>query len=90
MLVLVEGKKREHSTPTPSPPLQFLRPSPPPPTPPMEGRGGGVLFAFLSFYILLTQPHMLREPHFLESFGVRAGGKLLPVLKGQSIKNESN
>ena len=39
-----------------------------------EGRGGGGLFTFLSYYIQLTQPHMLRVPHFLESFGVRAEG----------------
>jgi hypothetical protein len=60
MLVLVEEEKRTRPTP--------------PPDPPEGGKGGGELFTFLSYYIQLAQPHMLRVPHFLESFGARAGG----------------
>jgi hypothetical protein len=90
MLVLVEEEKRKRPTPTPSPPPipAFL----PPPRPPRGREGGGGLFTFLSYYIQLTQPHMLRVPHFLESFGVRAGGieKMHSNLKGHTIRNKSS
>jgi hypothetical protein len=67
MLIVVKERKRTRPTPTSVPPPQFLHSSPPP-TPPREGRGEGVVY-ILSYYMQLTQPHMLRVPPILESLG---------------------
>jgi hypothetical protein len=63
MLIVVKEGKRTRPTPTlsPPPPNSCI---PPPPDPPEEGKGGGVVY-ILSYYMQLTQPHMLRVPPFL-------------------------
>jgi hypothetical protein len=66
MVIVVREGKRTRPTPTlvPPPIPAFL----PPPDPPKGGKGGGVVY-ILSYYMQLTQPHMLRVPPFLENLG---------------------
>jgi hypothetical protein len=68
MLIVAKERKRTRPTPTSVPPPPIPAFLPPPPTPPREGRGEGVVY-ILSYYMQLTQPHMLRVPPILESLG---------------------
>jgi hypothetical protein len=66
MMYVKEGK-RTRPAPPPSVPPKFLHSPPPDPT--EGGHGGGRVVYILSYYMQLTQPHMLRVPPFLESSG---------------------
>jgi hypothetical protein len=64
-------KERERTRPTPPPPVsrQILEFLPPPLTPWREGKGGGRVVCILSYFMQLTQPHMLRILTFLDKLG---------------------
>jgi hypothetical protein len=67
MLMYDKERKRTRPNPPPQSPPKFLHSSPPL-TPPREGKGGEVVY-ILSYYMQLTQPHMLRVPTFLAKLG---------------------
>jgi hypothetical protein len=68
MLCMLGEKKRTRPTP---PPVSLQIPAflPPPPDPPEGGKGGRRAVYILSYYMQLTQPHMLRLPTFLDNLG---------------------